>query len=164
MTKEDKEALLAKLDELQAGNAENCRKGLLHPLSMAARDGQLFALRDWINERFQDPDSDLGDEIKHSFTHHKPDESLVEAVKHQMEDDGNVDDFVRRGIDDIVIQYSELGSQWKEKQMMKGAFEAVVKTLVGSDRLVFIPRDEYALGEKVKVIVIKAEREENVSR
>ena len=50
------------------------------------------------------------------FTHHEPDESLVEAVKHQMEDDGDMDEFVRKGIDDIVLKYAELGAKWQREQ------------------------------------------------
>lgn len=51
-----------------------------------------------------------------SFTHHEIDESLRDAVTHQMEDDGDVDDFVRRGIDDIVLKYAELGARWQKGQ------------------------------------------------
>lgn len=50
------------------------------------------------------------------FTHHEIDESLQSAVAHQMEDDGDVDDFVRRGIDDIVLKYAELGARWQKEQ------------------------------------------------
>lgn len=48
------------------------------------------------------------------FTHHEAEESLAEAVTHQMEDDGDVDDYVRRGIDDIALKYAELGAQWQK--------------------------------------------------
>ena len=51
-----------------------------------------------------------------SFTHHETNESLEEAVTHQMEDDGDVDDFVRRGIDDIALKYAELGVRWQKEQ------------------------------------------------
>jgi len=50
------------------------------------------------------------------FTHHEVNESLIDAVTHQMEDDGNVDDFVRRGIDDIALKYAELGAKWQKEQ------------------------------------------------
>lgn len=50
------------------------------------------------------------------FTHHEIDESLQDAVTHQMEDDGDVDDFVRRGIDDIALKYAELGAKWQKEQ------------------------------------------------
>lgn len=50
------------------------------------------------------------------FTHHEIDESLCDAVTHQMEDDGDIDDFVRRGIDDIALKYAELGAKWQKEQ------------------------------------------------
>ena len=50
------------------------------------------------------------------FTHHEIDESLRDAVTHQMEDDGDVDDFIRKGIDDIVLKYAELGARWQKEQ------------------------------------------------
>ena len=50
------------------------------------------------------------------FTHHETNESLQDAVTHQMEDDGDVDDFVRRGIDDIALKYAELGAKWQKEQ------------------------------------------------
>lgn len=50
------------------------------------------------------------------FTHHETNESLKDAVTHQMEDDGDVDDFVRRGIDDIALKYAELGAKWQKEQ------------------------------------------------
>ena len=53
---------------------------------------------------------------KQTFTHHEIDESLQDAVTHQMEDDGDVDDFVRRGIDDIVLKYAEIGAKWQKEQ------------------------------------------------
>ena len=156
MSPEDKKVLLDKIQEMIDANSENMKKGLIEASSMVARDAQLLAFRSWIEKRFQDPENELeGTGLKYSFTHHEPDEALVEAVNHQMEDDGNVDDFVRRGIDDIVLKYAELGAAWKENKMMNDSVDVVVKTLVGSDRLVFIPRDKYALGEKVKILVMK---------
>lgn len=51
------------------------------------------------------------------FTHHEVDESLRDAVTHQMEDDGDVDDFIRKGIDDIALKYAELGAKWQKEQL-----------------------------------------------
>lgn len=50
------------------------------------------------------------------FTHHEVGESLEEAVTHQMEDDGDVDDFVRKGLDDVVLKYAKLGAEWQKEQ------------------------------------------------
>ena len=50
------------------------------------------------------------------FTHHHIDESLQDAVTHQMEDDGDVDDFVRRGIDSIALKYAVIGAEWQKGQ------------------------------------------------
>ena len=58
-----------------------------------------------------------------SFTHHEIDESLRDAVMHQMEDDGDVDDFVRRGMDNIVLKYAELGARWQKDKMVKFGYD-----------------------------------------
>lgn len=50
------------------------------------------------------------------FTHHEADESLQEAVTHQMEDEQVIDDYVRRGLDDIVLKYAQLGANWQREQ------------------------------------------------
>ena len=49
------------------------------------------------------------------FTHHEINESLKDAVTHQMEDDGDIDDFVRKGIDDVALKYAELGAKWQKE-------------------------------------------------
>ena len=49
------------------------------------------------------------------FTHHETNESLKDAVTHQMEDDGDIDDFVRKGIDDVVLKYAKLGAKWQKE-------------------------------------------------
>lgn len=46
-------------------------------------------------------------------------EDLEKCVVEQMEADGNVDDFVRRGIDDIASKYAQLGAEWQKEQIMK---------------------------------------------
>lgn len=43
-------------------------------------------------------------------------EGLDEAVTAQMEEDGDVDHFVRHGIDDIALKYARLGAEWMEAQ------------------------------------------------
>ena len=50
------------------------------------------------------------------FTHHEADESLQEAVTHQMEDEQVIDDYVRRGLDDVVLKYAQLGTKWQREQ------------------------------------------------
>ena len=65
--------------------------------------------------------------MSHSFTHHEPDESLKQAVLHQMEDDGDVDDFVRRGLDEIVLKYAQLGAEWGRKQVLKEIYDGKYK-------------------------------------
>lgn len=72
-----------------------------HDVEFGYRDG-FIAGAEWQKE--------------HMFTHHEANESLEEAVTHQIEDDGNVDDFVRRGIDDIALRYAELGAKWQKKK------------------------------------------------
>lgn len=49
---------------------------------------------------------------EHTFTHHETDESLQEAVTHQMEDDQTIDDYVRKGLDEVCLRYAELGAKW----------------------------------------------------
>lgn len=51
------------------------------------------------------------------FTHHETNESLQEAVTHQMEDEQVIDDYVRRGLDDIVLKYAQLGAKWQREQL-----------------------------------------------
>ena len=46
-------------------------------------------------------------------------EDLERCVVEQMEADGDVDDFVRRGIDDIASKYAQLGAQWQKEQFEK---------------------------------------------
>lgn len=50
------------------------------------------------------------------FTHHEADDSLQEAVTHQMEDEQVIDDYVRRGLDDVVLKYAQLGAKWQKEQ------------------------------------------------
>lgn len=42
------------------------------------------------------------------FTHHEADESLQEAVTHQMEDEQVIDDYVRKGLDEVCLRYTEV--------------------------------------------------------
>ena len=46
-------------------------------------------------------------------------EDLERCVVEQMEADGDVDDFVRRGIDDIALRYAALGAQWQLNKIKK---------------------------------------------
>ena len=96
-------------------------------------------------------------------------EDLEKCVVEQMEADGDVDDFVRRGIDDIASKYAQLGAQWQKKQMMKDAVEAVVSQVPCANEIIFrnpasvsywyLPSEMNRLGinkgDKVKVIIVK---------
>ena len=86
-------------------------------------------------------------------------EDLERCVVEQMEADSDVDDFVRRGIDDIASKYAQLGAQWQKEQMMKGAVEGRLgSTVTGSEQYVsaYVGYGEYGKdGDKVKVIIIK---------
>ena len=42
--------------------------------------------------------------------------TLDEAVTEQMEEDGDVDHFVRKGIDEIALKYAKLGAKWMAGQ------------------------------------------------
>lgn len=46
-------------------------------------------------------------------------EDLEKCVVEQMEADGDVDDFVRRGIDDIASKYAALGARWQRDRDQK---------------------------------------------
>lgn len=72
----------------------------------------------YIDGRYGRPNQ-FEDNTSCNFTHHELNESLYEAIKAQMEDDGDVDDFIRKGIDDIVVKYAALGAQWYEQQILK---------------------------------------------
>ena len=50
---------------------------------------------------------------------------LDEAVDAQMEADGDVDHFVRKGIDEIALKYAKLGAEW-----MAGQYEKIEGELV----------------------------------
>lgn len=88
-------------------------------------------------------------------------EDLERCVVEQMEADGDVDDFVRRGIDDIVSKYAQLGAQWQKEQMMKDAIEGKVVAVRNtmSDKLHTYPwielEAQLSKNDKVKVIIIK---------
>lgn len=61
--------------------------------------------------------TDLGYECK--LPQEPTSEDLEKCVVEQMEADGDVDDFVRRGIDDIASKYAQLGAEWQKEQIMK---------------------------------------------
>ena len=86
-------------------------------------------------------------------------EDLERCVVEQMEADSDVDDFVRRGIDDIASKYAQLGAQWQKEQMMTGAVDGRLgSTVTGSEQYVsaYVGYGEYGKdGDKVKVIIIK---------
>ena len=68
------------------------------------------------------------------FTHHEINESLKDAVTHQMEDDGDIDDFVRKGIDDVILKYAELGAKWQKEQKEQVPYiDFVIKPHKGDD-------------------------------
>lgn len=93
--------------------------------------------------------------------HEPSSEDLERCVVEQMEADGDVDDFVRRGIDDIASKYAQLGAQWQREQMMKDAIEGKVVAVrnVMSDRSHTYPwielEAQLSKNDKVKVIIIK---------
>lgn len=88
-------------------------------------------------------------------------EDLERCVVEQMEADGDVDDFVRRGIDDIASKYAQLGAQWQREQMMKGAVELEVWSYSNDTDMRALPiwgKEEFSHlkeDDKVKVIIIK---------
>lgn len=61
--------------------------------------------------------TDLGYECK--LPQEPASEDLERCVVEQMEADGDVDDFVRRGIDDIASKYAQLGAQWQRDHDQK---------------------------------------------
>ena len=81
-----------------------------------------------------------------TFTHHEMDESLQDAVTHQMEDDGDVDDFVRRGIDDIVLKYAEIGAKWQKDQKPVNWTELNGKDIAKLEVLINTVHNEYPNG------------------
>ena len=104
--------------------------------------------------------TDLGYECK--LPQEPASEDLEKCVVEQMEADGDVDDFVRRGIDDIASKYAQLGAQWQKEQMRKDAIECHIDYYDGSildyaqkqldDTL---EKNGAKVGDKVKVIIIK---------
>lgn len=84
-------------------------------------------------------------------------EDLEKCVVEQMEADGNVDDFVRRGIDDIARKYAQLGAQWQEEQMLKNAIDAHVNMEWNHLSLGGFTWSQTGLdlGDKCKLIIIK---------
>ena len=89
-------------------------------------------------------------------------EDLERCVVEQMEADGDVDDFVRRGIDDIASKYAQLGAQWQREQIMKDAIDARI-IAIGQNAVVKEETEDdfrkcvskFQDGDKVKVIIIK---------
>lgn len=86
-------------------------------------------------------------------------EDLERFVVEQMEADGDVDDFVRRGIDDIALKYAALGAQWQRERMMKDAIEGGCFSYKNGYVHISCDIDEHLtdikMGDKVKVIIIK---------
>ena len=119
---------------------------------------------------------------EHSFTHHETNESLEEAVTHQMEDDGDVDDFIRKGLDKTVLKYAQIGAEWQKQhdaelieiayndgitigmtkqkeQMMKEAVEGVVTYDNFGNNVVRagVFNNGFEIGDKVRIIIVKEE-------
>jgi hypothetical protein len=113
--------------------------------------------------RGREPDKSLEEAAEeYMFTHHEANESLEEAVTHQMEDDGNVDDFVRRGIDNIALRYAELGAEWQKQRMLKDAVEGAVCIIRHNPPTVSvqIPVEDWeginiSVGDKVRLLDVK---------
>ena len=84
-------------------------------------------------------------------------DDLERCVVEQMEADGDVDDFVRRGIDDIASKYAQLGAQWQKEQMMKDAIEVRINRdrLYNLKPIIHEKYLDYKIGDKVKIIIIK---------
>ena len=97
--------------ELAESEDERIRKALLEMFN--GMHSATFPLRGISREQYI---AWLEKQKEQKFTHHQIDESLQDAVTHQMEDDGDVDDFVRKGIDDIALKYAELGARWQKEQ------------------------------------------------
>lgn len=86
-------------------------------------------------------------------------EDLERCVVEQMEADGDVDDFVRRGIDDIASKYAQLGAQWQREKMMKDAVEIKINrdTLYDLKPLIHERYLDYKIGQKVKIIILPSD-------
>ena len=83
-------------------------------------------------------------------------EDLERCVVEQMEADGDVDDFVRRGIDDIASKYAQLGAKWQREQIMKDAIEATALNSDYPTRLELNTKlNNINAMDEVKVIIIK---------
>ncbi len=96
--------------------------------------------------------------IIHDYCKKEPaSEDLEKCVVEQMETDGDVDDFVRRGIDDIASKYAQLGAQWQKEQMMKNAINAHVNMEWNHLSLGGFAWSQTGLGfgDKCKLIIIK---------
>ena len=115
---EQKEPHYTKRNALFDKCVENCDPAVTKKVSdevdeMLKKEQKEETLRNFIDDF---PYSDQKEQKPVEFTHHETNESLKDAVTHQMEDDGDVDDFVRRGIDDIALKYAELGVRWQKEQ------------------------------------------------
>ena len=84
------------------------------------------AINGWITELRDNPEA-TPREFEKIFTHHEADESLQEAVTHQMEDDQVVDDYVRKGLDEVCLKYAELGADWQKEQAHGKATAIITK-------------------------------------
>ena len=106
---------------------------------------------------------------------------LDEAVDAQMEADGDVDHFVRNGIDEIALKYAKLGAEWmatqndkdlsekiaaayqlgladKEKQMMSEAVECIVEDWNPEPHPeITIPLNpgKFSNGDRARIIIVK---------
>ena len=58
------------------------------------------------------------EQAEKDFTHIEPNDDCKQAAVHYMEDCQEVDDFVRRGIDDIAERYFCKGAEWEENNLM----------------------------------------------
>lgn len=70
------------------------------------RESQL----DLVRHFYEQAEKDL------SFTHIEPTDDEKMAAVHYMEDCQEVDDFVRRGIDEIAERYFAAGAKWEKNK------------------------------------------------
>ena len=87
--------------------------------------------------------------------------NLDEAVTTQMEEDGDVDHFVRKGIDDIALKYAKLGAEWMAGQGIVGDAEVCKLTnrawvtILDEKQFQNVLYDKFNAGDKVVVQIRK---------
>ena len=101
-----------------------------HPEEYALNKGNLFELKDLLSMIEKDEPSLPS--------------NLEEAAITQMEEDGDIDHFVRKGIYEIALKYARLGAEWMAGQFQKIEGELVdwYSTSDGKDYCCGIKTDE----------------------